>query len=145
MGLFSYFLNKNQATELEDTIVACWNKIQNYKKSNIEGDRMSHFGTLFFSGMRERSKLQEPDPIDYSNHGLDLSYNNNYKQYVLIASVGQFRTLNMQCSELAAKINEYSQLANKMGINISQNVSVVRKDLYRLVLELKYSYKYVVE
>ena len=38
MGLFSYFLNKNQATELEDTIVACWNKIQNYKKSNIEGD-----------------------------------------------------------------------------------------------------------
>ena len=51
----------------------------------------------------------------------------------------------MQCSELAAKINEYSQLANKMGINISQNVSVVRKDLYRLILELKYSYKYVVE
>ena len=145
MGLFSYYRNKDKANELEDTIMACWKKLQNYKKSNIEGDRMSHFGTLFFSGMRERSKLQEPDPIDYSNHGFDLSYINSYKQYVLIASREQFRMVNMQCNELAAKINEYCQLTNKMGINISQNVSVVRKDLYRLVLELKYSYKYVVE
>ena len=143
MGLIGYIRYNIKAEELEDVVIASWDRLKTYYK----GLKLESYSDWRMFNYGEQNRLIPPSDAsvnDYLFHSWEI---NTAKGYVLVVTKKQLNELYVSCSELVEKLKELDKLYEKMGsyYEIPNKIHNIKKEYDSLALRLKYFYKDVVE